>query len=116
MERLKQEGTSHSSSDLLKINVKMDDSWTAQALRAGWRDTVWAFGFPYLLSPEDFAYIFFTDLDYRLRNSRGREGRMLMAVLWDGQSGCGVSDQAFVFETYSKNCSGLQPVVDWPQC
>ncbi len=25
-----------------------------------------------------------------------------MAVLWDGQSGCGVSDQAFVFETYSK--------------
>ncbi len=29
-----------------------------------------------------------------------------MAVLWDGQSGCGVSDQAFVFETYSKNCSG----------
>ncbi len=21
-----------------------------------------------------------------------------MAVLWDGQSGCGVSDQAFVFE------------------
>ncbi len=34
-----------------------------------------------------------------------------MAVLWDGQSGCGVSDQAFVFETYSKNCSGLQSVV-----
>ncbi len=33
VERLKQEGTSHSSSDLLKINVKMDDSWTAQALR-----------------------------------------------------------------------------------
>ncbi len=33
MERLKQEGTSHSCSDLLKINVKMDDSWTAQALR-----------------------------------------------------------------------------------
>ncbi len=32
-ECLKQEGTSHSSSDLLKINVKMDDSWTAQALR-----------------------------------------------------------------------------------
>ncbi len=33
VERLKQEGTSHSSGDLLKINVKMDDSWTAQALR-----------------------------------------------------------------------------------
>ncbi len=37
-------------------------------------------------------------------------------TLWDGQSGCGVSDQAFVFETYSKNFSGLQSVVDWPQC
>ncbi len=30
--RLKQGGTSHSFRDLLKINVKMDDSWTAQAL------------------------------------------------------------------------------------
>ncbi len=44
----------------------------------------------------------------------GGRGRVLMAVLWDGQSGCGVSDQAFVFETYSKNFSGLQ--FDWPQC
>ncbi len=33
VECLKQEGTSHSSSDLMKINVKMDDSWRAQALR-----------------------------------------------------------------------------------
>ncbi len=33
MECLKQEGTSHYSSDLLKINVKINDSWTAQALR-----------------------------------------------------------------------------------
>ncbi len=33
MERLKQEGTSQSSSDLLKISVKMDGSWTAKALR-----------------------------------------------------------------------------------
>ncbi len=33
MENLKQEGTSQNSSDLLKINVKMDDSWAAQALR-----------------------------------------------------------------------------------
>ncbi len=74
MERLKQEGTSHSSSDLLKINVKMDDRLNSTGFEAGWRDTVWAFGFPYLLSPEDFAYIFFTDLDYRLRNSRGGGG------------------------------------------
>ncbi len=27
----------------------------------------------------------------------GGRGRVLMAVLWDGQSGCGVSDQAFFF-------------------
>ncbi|XP_060739466.1 UPF0598 protein C8orf82 homolog isoform X2 [Tachysurus vachellii] len=33
VERLKQEGTSHSSNDLLKINVKTDDCWTVQALR-----------------------------------------------------------------------------------
>ncbi len=40
VERLKHEGTSHSSSDLLKICVKMGASWSAQDLRqAG--DTVW---------------------------------------------------------------------------
>ncbi len=33
MERLKHEGTSHSSSDLLKICVKMGASWSAQILR-----------------------------------------------------------------------------------
>ena len=33
VEHLKQDGASHSSSDLLKISGKMDDSWTAQALR-----------------------------------------------------------------------------------
>ncbi len=38
VENLKQEGTSHNFSDLLKINVKMNDSWTAQALRQAERD------------------------------------------------------------------------------
>ncbi len=33
VERLKHEGTSHSSSDLLKICVKMGASWSAQVLR-----------------------------------------------------------------------------------
>ncbi len=33
VERLKHEGTSHSSSDLLKICVKMGASWSAQDLR-----------------------------------------------------------------------------------
>ncbi len=33
VERLKHEGTSHSSSDLLKIRVKMGASWSAQDFR-----------------------------------------------------------------------------------
>ncbi len=33
VEHLKHEGTSHSSSDLLKIFVKMGASWSAQVLR-----------------------------------------------------------------------------------
>ncbi len=33
VERLKHEGTSHSSSDLLKIFVKMGASWSAQVFR-----------------------------------------------------------------------------------
>ncbi len=33
VERLKHEGTSHSSSDLLKICVKMGASWSAQVFR-----------------------------------------------------------------------------------
>ncbi len=33
VERLKHEGTSHSSSDLLKICVKMGTSWSAQNFR-----------------------------------------------------------------------------------
>ncbi len=33
VERLKHEGTSHSSSDLLKICVKMGASWSAQDFR-----------------------------------------------------------------------------------
>ncbi len=33
VERLKHEGTSHSSSDLLKICVKMGASWSAQVFK-----------------------------------------------------------------------------------
>ncbi len=33
VERLKHEGTSHSSSDLLKIFVKMEASWSAHDFR-----------------------------------------------------------------------------------
>ncbi len=58
-----------------------------------------------------FWDIIFTDLKCRLPNGRGR---VLMAVLWNSQSMFGVSDQAF--QTCCRTHSGLQPVVDWPQC
>lgn len=65
VEHLNQEGTSHSSSDLLKIRVKMDVNWSAQA---GWRHTVWSWSFPEVLPQGDltnFKYSIngpFTDL------------------------------------------------------
>ncbi len=56
---LKHDGTSHSSSDLLKIFVKMGASWLAQDLRqAG--DTVWSWCFPYFVLSEDLAHIIIT--------------------------------------------------------
>lgn len=56
--------------------MKLDST----GFEVGWRDTFWAFGFLYLLFPEGFAYINFTGLKCRLRSSRVREGRVLMAV------------------------------------
>lgn len=49
MERLKHEGTSHSSSDLLKICVKMGVSWSAQRGMGGAGGT--------LSGPEAFLFI-----------------------------------------------------------
>ncbi len=57
VECLKHEGTSHSSSDLLKICVKMGASWSAQDFRQ-----TGAF-FPFLL-PEDLAHLVFADLNF----------------------------------------------------
>ncbi len=56
VEHLKHEGTLHSSSDLLKIFVKMGASWSAQDFRqAGVTPSgPWCF-FPFLL-PEDLAH------------------------------------------------------------
>ncbi len=65
MERLKHEGTSHSSSDLLKIFVKMGASWSAQDFRQAGVNTVWAWCFFPFLLPEDLAYLMFTDLNCR---------------------------------------------------
>ncbi len=62
VEHLKHEGTSHSSSDLLKICVKMVASWSAQVFRqAG----VWAWCFPSIVLFEDLAHVVFTYLQCR---------------------------------------------------
>ncbi len=54
VERLNHEGTSHSSSDLLKIFVKMGASWSAQDFRqAGATPSGPGAFFPFLF-PEDF--------------------------------------------------------------
>ncbi len=89
VESLKHEGTSHSSSDLLKICVKVGASWSAQDFRqAG--VTVWAWClFPFLLL-EDLAHLVFADLNCRCVGERGIMLKALI-VVWRGvQSGCGV--------------------------
>ncbi len=73
MEHLRHEGNSHSSSDLLKIFVKMGASWSAQVLRqAG--DT--------LSGPGAFLLLFF------LKTWRGRAGLLeVLMVVWRGVQG-----------------------------
>ncbi len=62
VEHLKHEGTLHSSSDLLKICVKMRASWSAQDIRqTGVTQSGPGDFFPFLL-PEDLAHIVFADL------------------------------------------------------
>ncbi len=69
-ECLKHEGTSRSSSDLLKIFVEMEASWSAQdfiqagVIRSG------PGAFSLFLLPEDLAHLVFADLNCRC----GREG------------------------------------------
>ncbi len=96
VEHLKHEGTSHSSSDLLKIFVKMGVSWSAQVLRqAG--DT--------LSGPGAFL-ILFSLKTWRMSSSiifsAGEGDRGLLEVLivvWRGvQRRCGV-----FFQIYSKS-------------
>ncbi len=67
MECLKHEGTSHSSSDLLKIFVKMGASWSAQ----DFRQTVWVWCFFHFLLPEDLAQPVFADLNCRCGGEGG---------------------------------------------
>ncbi len=109
VERLKHEGTSHSSSDLLKICVKMGASWSAQDLRqAG--DTP--------SGPGAFLLLFFmktcrTSSSLIFSAGVGERGLLeVLMVVWRGvQGGCGV-----FFQTCSKRHSNRLLVVDSPQC
>ncbi len=91
VEHLKHEGTSHSSSDLLNMFVKMGASWSAQVLRqAG--DTLSGPG-AFVLFSEDLAHVIFTYFLW------GRGGLLeVLMVVWRGvQSGC----VFFLFFIYS---------------
>ncbi len=109
VERSKHEGTSHSSSDLLKICVKMGASWSAQDLRqAG--DTP--------SGPGAFLLLFFmktcrTSSSLIFSAGVGESGLLeVLMVVWRGvQGGCGV-----FIQTYSKSHSNRLLVVDSPQC
>ncbi len=61
VKRLKQEGTSHSYSDLCEDGGHL----VITGFQAGWCHTIWAWCLPSLVPPEDLAHIFFTDMKYR---------------------------------------------------
>ncbi len=118
VERLKQEGTSHSSSDLLKINVKMDDSWTAQALRQAGETPSGPLAFlifcllkTLLTSSSQILITGWETVGGREREGEGVDGCVVgwSEWVWGVRPG-------FCFWNLNKNCSGLQSVVDWPQC
>ncbi len=60
VERLKQEGTSHSSSDLCEDG----DQLVSTGFQTGWCHTVWAWYLSSLVISKDLAHIIFTDLEY----------------------------------------------------
>ncbi len=98
VEHLKHEGTSHSSSDLLKICVKMGASWSAQDFRqAG--DTP--------SGPDAFLLLFF------LKTWRTLPSLICSAGVGERGVAGGVNG---VFQTCSRTHSDHLPVVDSPQC
>ncbi len=98
VERLKHEGTSHSSSDLLKICVKMVASWSAQVFRqAG--DTP--------SGPGAFLLLFFLKT-WRMSSS---------LICSAGVGGGGLQEVWMVFfQTCNRTHSDCLPVVDSPEC
>ncbi len=109
VERLKQEGTSYNSRDLLKICVKMEASRLAQVFK---QDGVTPSG------PGAFLLLLFLktwDTSSSLIWSTGVGER---GVAW-GVNGCVERWSGWVgggFQNYNKTHSGLQQVVDSPQC
>ncbi len=98
VECLKQEGTSHSSSDLLKICVKMGASWSAQDFRqAG--DTP--------SGPGTFLILFFL--------KTWHTSSLLICSAGGGRWGL-LEVLMLSFQTCSRIHSDRQPVVDSPQC
>ncbi len=99
VEHLKNEGSSHSSSNMLKIFVKMGASWSAQDFRqAGVTPSGPGVFFSFLL-PEDMAHLVFADLNCRC----GGEGSCLqvLVVVWRGvQGGCGVRCPGWVWGVF----------------
>ncbi len=115
VERLKHEGTSHSSSDLLTIFVKMGASWSAHDFRQA------------CVTPSGpgVFFLFFCFFCFRKTCHTSSllvfiagvdEGGGLLEVLtvvWRGVlSGCGV----FFFQICKITHSDCLPVVDSPQC
>ncbi len=109
VERLKHEGTSHRSSDLLKICVKMGASWPAQDFRqTGVTQS----------APGAF-FLFCFQKTWRTSSlliwiaGVGERGLLeVLMIVWRGvQSGCGM-----FFQTCSRTHSDHLPVVDSPQC
>ncbi len=97
VERLKQEGASHNSSDLLKICGKMGASWSAQ----GFRQTgVTPSG------PGAFLLLFFL-----------KTWHTLSSLIWSAGVGeMGVAGSVYgVFQTCNRTHSDRLPVVDSPQ-
>ncbi len=109
VERLKHEGTLHSSSDLLEICVKMGVSWSAQDFR---QTGVTQSGTGSFIL---FCFRKTWRTSSSLIWSAGvgvREELEVLMVVWSGAQGrCGV-----FFQTWSRTHSDRLPVADSPQC
>ncbi len=110
VERLKHEGTSHSSSDLLKIVVKMGGQLVSTGFQTGWCDTSLGLVlFSYSAPRRPGAH----PLHWSEVQVWGRGGLLeVLMVVWRGvQGGCGV-----YIQICNRTHSDCLPVVDSPQC